>query len=485
MMDYQKLDIKLKQSPAIRMLRMRNATLAISFLHKQFKEQNEINIRNDQLVQRLTNFLDDLDYIDEEEAGNPIADNFDRAKKFIESWTNESFLRNYIDDSEKVVYNVLTQHTERVFQMLDLLKEREFVGTESKFKDIFYKLRELVDNNTEDPKIKIAELERQKKKIDEEIRRIKREGTVRRYEDYQIKSRFEEVSRLTNELIGDFKEVEDIFKDITRGIYEKQEHKDLSKGQILHYTFDSLDELKESDQGKSFYTFWNFLLDDVSQEELRLLIDNVYRILEERGIETGNIFLRRIKTILHNSGRKVLESNNLMAEKLSRVIAERDVTERRKMRETIMDIRKLALQTIDNPLPDSEGLVIETNASIRMPMERRLGEEKVIPEFDLRPEAFDSEVDLESMARLFNPNQVNCAELQTNIYRMLAESGQATLGEVIRQYPITKGLGEAVGYISLINRQAHYVINEAESEYLLFDAEEQKYLKVPQIIFSK
>lgn len=484
-MDYQKLDIKLKQSPSIRLLRMRNATMAISFLHSQFKEQNEISIRNDLLVQRLVNFLDDLDYVDEEEGSTPIADNFDRAKKYIESWTNDSFLRNYIDDTEKVVYNLLTQHTERVFQMLDLLKEREFVGTESKFKDIFYKLRELVDNNTEDPKTKIAELERQKKKIDEEIRRIKREGTVQRYENYQIKSRFEEVSRLTNELIGDFKEVEDIFKDITRAIYEKQEHKDLSKGQILHYTFDSLDELKESDQGKSFYTFWNFLLDDVSQEELRSLISEVYRILEERGIVTDNIFLRRIKTILHNSGRKVLESNNLMAEKLSRVIAERDVAERRKMRETITEIRKLALQAIDNPLPDLEGMVIDTHAYIRMPMERRLGEEKVIPDFDLRPEAFDSEVDLESMARLFNPNQVNRAELQKNIHRMLADRSQATLGEIIRAYPLTKGLGEAVGYISLINRQEHYVINEAEKEYLLFDSEEQKYLKVPQIIFSK
>lgn len=484
-MDYQKLDVKLKQSPSLKLLRMRSGALAISFLHKQFKEQSEISIRNDLLVQRLANLLDDLDYRDEEEKTSALNDNYDRAKKYIEYWTNENWIRNYIDDTEKVVYNILTQHTERVFQILHLLKEREFVGTESKFKDIFYKLRELVDNNTEDPKQKIAELEQQKKRIDGEIRRIKQEGKVQRFENYQIKSRFEEVSRLTNELIGDFKEVEDIFKEITRAIYEKQEHKDLSKGQILHYTFDALDELKESDQGKSFYTFWNFLIDDASQDELRALIEEVYRILDERNITTDHLFLRRIKTILHGSGRKVLNSNNLMAEKLSRVIAEKDVAERRKMRETITDIRKLALQTIDQPLPDSEGMVIETHVHIRMPMERRLGEEKVIPDFDIRPEAFDAEIDIESMVRLFNPNQVNRTELRKNIYRVLTERSQVTLGEIIEAYPLTKGLSELMGYISLLSQEKKVIINEAEKEYLLFDASECKYLKVPQIIFSK
>ena len=34
-------------------------------------------------------------------------------------------------------------------------------------------------------------------------------------------------NRLANELIGDFKEVEDNFKEITRKIYERQQQQDL------------------------------------------------------------------------------------------------------------------------------------------------------------------------------------------------------------------------------------------------------------------
>ncbi|KAA6340496.1 hypothetical protein EZS27_011641 [termite gut metagenome] len=428
-MDYQKLEIQLKSAPSLKLLRSRNAPLILSFLYSQFKEQGEISIQNEKLISQLAWYLEELNYSDEDDDLTSFgSDNYERAKKYIESWTNDNFLRNYMDDTEKTIYNVLTQHTERVFQMLDILQERKFVGTESKFKDIFHKLKELVDNNTEDPKKKIEELEERKKKIDEEIRRIRRDGNVAKFEDYQIQSRFENISRLTNELIGDFKEVEDIFKMITRDIYEKQSQYDLSKGRILHYTFDALDTLKESDQGKSFYAFWNFLIDEDSQETLKTLIKQVSDILEDRGIEYNNRNLKRIKTILFQSGRKVLDSNNLLAEKLTRVVAEKHLLESRKIRETIAEIKQISLRLIEHKIPEYYGIEIELGANIDMPMERKLGEEKVIPEFNVIPETFNSKADLESMSNLFNPDSINIKELIGNINSLLTDKQQVTLG---------------------------------------------------------
>lgn len=485
-MDYQKLEIQLKSAPSLKLLRSRNAPLILSFLYSQFKEQGEISISNEKLTNQLAWYLEELNYCDEDDDLTSFgSDNYERAKKYIESWTNDNFLRNYIDDIEKTVYNVLTQHTERVFQMLDLLQERKFVGTESKFRDIFHKLKELVDNNTEDPKKKIEELEERKKKIDEEIRRIRRDGNVVKFEDYQIQSRFEDISRLTNELIGDFKEVEDIFKMITRDIYEKQSQYDLSKGRILHYTFDALDTLKESDQGKSFYAFWNFLIDEDSQDTLKMLIKQVSDILEDRGIEYNNRNLKRIKTVLFQSGRKVLDSNNLLAEKLTRVIAEKHLLESRKIRETMAEIKQISLRLIEHKIPENYGIEIELEAKIDMPMERKLGEEKNIPEFDITPETFNSKADLESMSNLFNPDSINIKELIGNINSLLTDKQQVTLEQVIEKYPISKGLSELIGYISLINSSEKYFVNEEISDLLLFDVGENKYLKMPQIIYCR
>src|SRR6476620_2057198 len=196
-MNYNELEILLKNSPTWKMLRSQNAVLMISFFYNQFKATNESEIPNSVLVQKLADYLDELNYQDEEEQSDLSSlnlDSIDRAKQYIEKWTKENYLRNYIDETSKQIINAYTIHTERVFRFLELLKDREYAPTESKFKDIFKKLQELIDNSTEDPAKKIEELEKQKEEIENEIRKIKREGVVSYYENYQIQERFEDVS---------------------------------------------------------------------------------------------------------------------------------------------------------------------------------------------------------------------------------------------------------------------------------------------------
>jgi len=488
-MNYDKLEILLKNSPSWKMLRSKNAVLMISFFYNQFKVTNESEVPNYVLVQKLADYLDELNYQDEEEQTDLSSlnlDSIDRAKQYIERWTKENYLRNYIDESSKQIINVYTTHTERVFRFLELLKDREYAPTESKFKDIFKKLQELIDNSTEDPAKKIEELEKKKEEIENEIRKIKREGVVTTYENYQIQERFEDVNKLANELVGDFKEVEDHFKVIVRDIYEKQSDNLLTKGRILRYTFDALDELKNRNQGKSFYAFWNFLNDDVSQDELKLLVGEVYKILEDRGITYNDRFLRKVKSLLHNAGMKVLDSNNLLADKLTRVIAEKDLLERKQARETINEIRNLALQMVDKKPSAEEYIVIEGGAIIDLPLERKLvSEEEVVSEFVDQPKLAENVIDIDSLGRVVNSSHINKVQLNKNVQRMLNSKSPVVLSEVLSEYPVTKGLAEVLGYFSLVPLNEKYFINQQETEYLQFDFKNDKFLKAPQIIFSK
>jgi hypothetical protein len=488
-MEFTKLEILLRNSPTWKMLRSKNAVLMISFLQNQFKATNESEIPNSTLVQKLADYLDELNYQDEEEQtdlGSLNLDSIDRAKQYIEKWTKENYLQNYVDESSKQIINAYTVHTERVFRFLELLKNREYAPTETKFKDIFKKLQELIDNSTEDPIKKVKELEMKKEEIENEILKIKREGVVSTYENYQIQERFEDVNKLANELVGDFKEVEDHFKVIVRDIYEKQSDNLLTKGKILKYTFDALDELKSRNQGKSFYAFWNFLNDDASQDELKFLIGEVHKILEDRGIAYNERFLRKIKSLLHNAGMKVLDSNNLLADKLTRVIAEKDLLERKQARETINEIRNLALQMVDKKPSFEEYVVIEGEAIIDLPMERKLViEEEVISEFADRPNLAANIIDIDSLSRVVNSAHVNKIQLNKNVQRILNIKSPVVLSEVLKEYPITKGLAEVLGYFSLVPQNEKYFINQEATEYLQFDFENDKFLKAPQIIFSK
>ncbi len=488
-MKYEQVKNIVKNSPTVKMLRSTNAAMTISFLHNQFRENNEQPISNSILVQKLADYLDELNYQDEEdlELSSLNMDSIDKARKYIEQWTNEDnrYLSNYTDESTKEIMNVPTKHTSKVLQIVELLKDRKLVGTESKFKDIFNKLKELIDNSIEDPAKKIEELKKRKEEIEDEIRTIQREQTVKTYENYQIKSRFDEVTKLTNELIGDFREVEENFKDIVRNIYEKQSDKSLSKGKILQYTFDSLDELRQTEQGKSFYAFWTFLLDDLSQEELKMLVNDVYKILDDRGIEYSEKFLRKAKTVLHLSGRKVFDSNNLLADKLTRVIAEKNLEERKKAKETINTIRNLALQLIGKKSSLESYITIEGDAIINLPMEKKLGEEQIISQFDEQPKSASNELDIDALNKLIDTKHINKKELLNNIETLLNEKSQVALSEVLNEYPISKGLSEVLGYFSLVQTTDKFYINENETEYLKFDFENEKYLKAPQVIFSK
>jgi hypothetical protein len=394
-MNNNKLEILFKNSPTLKLLKNRNAALVLSFLYIAFKEKSIISIPQTMLIQQLADYLEDLNFYDDEENLSTIGmDSYERAKKYVDNWTEQNWLRNYVDENSKEVTNVLTKHTQKAFQALEVLKEKSFVGTESKFKDLFQKLNDLIENTIENKEKKIEELEKKRKAIDEEIRKIQIEQTVKTYENYQVKSRFEEINRVANELIGDFSEVEDNFRGITRRIYEQQAMKDVTKGRILHYTFDALDELKESEQGKSFYSFWSFLIDDESQEELKFLINELYKILQDRGIEVYDKYLRRIKSLLHNAGRKVLDSNDVLADKLSRVVSEKDLAERKRVRETINEIRNVALKLVETSSETICNLTIEWDPYIDLPTERRLGEEPIIAVFDNQPTTTHRKIDL-------------------------------------------------------------------------------------------
>ena len=220
------------QSPAIKMLRAKTQLpLIVSFLYQTFKAEDELTIPFQTVQNKLAAYLEAVQYKDTEGETNPesiFTDYDDRAKIYLNQWVEYNYLRNVIDEERKEPVLLLSQHTEKVFRIFELLKERSFVGTESKFMDIFHKMRDIVENANPDKQKRLEELERKKVAIEEEIAQIKVDGYVQTYEDFHIKSRYEDMLRLSNELIGDFKEVEDNFRQITRSIYEYQQQQGIS-----------------------------------------------------------------------------------------------------------------------------------------------------------------------------------------------------------------------------------------------------------------
>ena len=484
-MNYEQLQTMLADSPGVKLLRAKNAPLIISFLYKEFKETHRLIISNYELVYSLADYLEFLSYSEQEFAD--IDDLTARARYYLEAWCadDQNYLRKYPDEKGIDVHE-LTPYTEKVIQWLQELQQKEFVGTESMFLDIFRKVKELVENSEEDPEQKLATLQKKKADIEAQIREIEASGVVRAFNDTQVKERFYEINRSAKELLADFRQVEQNFRDLVRKIYEKHAEKDTKKGEILSYVLDESESLKKSDQGRSFYTFWQVLMDRSRREELDRAIEHIYTLLERRQLDAPDTFLNNMKFYLLEAGKKVVDSNHLLVEKLNRILSGQSTLERKRAIELIAEIKRYALKVLNEPPNADQFLEIEGSPFIQLPMERPLGEEPQEAVFENHPTEIGSDaLEQADFRRLLNQFEINKESLLQRITLRLNHKSQVTLTEILQEYPLENGLAELLTYFSIASQSSKHLINADRYDLIQLQQGADRFVKVPQIIFTK
>lgn len=465
--------------------------MVIGFLYKMFRMSGQSTVLLEELTQKLSDYLHAIGFTDEGDAGQSgwlVDDYYDKATLYLKRWAEEETRYIYIniDDKTHLPYASLSRYTEKVFQMLEQLREKEFVGTESKLLDLFGKVQELVQRTSDDPDDRIRELQVRKKNVDEEIKLIRKTGEVPVYEPWQIKSRWNEIERLAGELTGDFREVEENFKEIYKTISHRHADATLSKGQLLRLTFDALEELRSHDQGKSFYAFWEFLMDEEKQQNFNNMLQQLYDLLDKTGVEYAGKQLLQLKFILHNAGIKVLHTNELLGYKLSRIVVEKEKGNRRKTRDIVNKILQHAIQQTERNEKTGIEIEVDDRPIVYLPIERKLGEKPVENIFGKAPnKALLNIEQLTGLQTLMDDGSIDKGILIQNIKHLLKVRKQVPLSEVLHHFPCSKGLAELLAYVSIATTLPGTAINYTEYDDLLFDTQLQKYLQVPKIIFTK
>jgi hypothetical protein len=119
-------------------------------------------------------------------------------------------------------------------------------------------------------------------------------------------------------------------------------------------------------------------------------------------------------------------------------------------------------------------------------LERKLGERPTENQFGKAPnKAALSLEQLTGLHRLMDDGSIDKSRMIQNIKHLLKVRKQVPLSEVLVHYPCTRGLAEVLAYISIATILPGTAINHSVTEDLLFDTDLQKYLQVPQIIFTK
>jgi hypothetical protein len=478
-----------ESAPAVQIVRMRNAHWVIPFLFKAFKSENRLSLPEPGLIsllaEELRNHSEGTEDLEEAriEFGE---DEESRARKHLLSWVQRRLLQDF-PDAEAVTQYQLSAHTEKLFQWLQSLEKRQFVGTESRFRFLFQTLREMVEYTEDNAAKRLEELKNRKAEIDKEIKKIEMGFKPEIYTNAQLRERLEWFTRLSHELLSDFREVEDNFKYIHRHIVEQHTRAEIHKGAIVGYAFEAYDALRKSDQGKSFYAFWDFLVSRAGQEEWRQLTDQLIQLLRDRDIAGDTDFVQDIKSLLLQQGRSVYDSNDRMAEKLSRIITEKEIARHRRLRQQISGIKELVFQFMDETAP-SCGLQLHEPAPIKMNMERRLNltEKAAVGAVKQPSNAKEKVEDLLRFNRLLNTSHIDRKKLWQNVEDALRKRTTATLSEIIGSAGLEHGVAEVVSYFSFLREKASRVQSMQEiTELIPLDEDKTKFIEVPYLLFSR
>lgn len=475
--------------PSVQMLRLRNAHWILPFLYRVFKENNQPAISEDRLVQLLAETLGTHEegMEDMEEARILFGeDEQTRSRKYLLNWVQKRLLQDFQHTDGSVQYQ-LSAHTEKVFQWMMTLQLRKHVGTESRFKLLFNSLQDIVEHTEDDRKVRLQLLKDKKAEIDKEIKAIELGIAPENYTNAQVQERLELFTRLCYELISDFREVEDNFKQIHRGIVEQHTRAEQNKGAIIGFAFEAYDTLRHSPQGRSFYAFWDFLISRAGNQHWAELTAQLLKLIEEREISADPHFLQNVKSLLLQQGKTVYDANDKMAEKLSRIITEKEITRHRRLRKQIASIKELVFDLMEEENVDCS-LHLGINPEIKMVMERKLTLQQKKTTGAVKQPQTRTEViaDPERFSKIVNTAFIDKKRLWQKVETVLRTKPTATLKEILEHSPAENGLAEIVSYYGFLRDKNNRVqIIRNTSELIPLNEERTRFAEVPYLLFSK
>jgi hypothetical protein len=278
--------------------------------------------------------------------------------------------------------------------------------------------------------------------------------------------------------------VEHNFRGLDRRVRERITLWDGSKGALLQEILGERDSIAESDQGRSFRAFWDFLMSRERQDELTQLLDRVLQ-LEPVAAMAPDPRFKRVHYDWLEAGEHAQRTVALLSQQLRRFLDDQAYLENRRIMDILRSIEAGALAVRTQPPAGDFMHIDETSPTIELPMERPL----YTPPFKLRLDAGtivagDEDVDA---AALFSQFIVDKAALAQHVRQSLQQRSQVTLPELLTGRPLEKGLAELMAYLSLAAEPGRAVIDDTVQDtvaWMSFSGQ-RKQAHLPRVIFSR
>jgi len=376
------------------------------------------------------------------------------ATEYLNDWCapDKGWLRKFYKPGTDEAQFDLTPATEQAIAWLVSLTERPFVGTESRLLTLFALLEQISAGTEADPDKRLADLRRKRDEIDADINRVLA-GEVPLLDDTAIKDRFLQFQQLARELLSDFRQVEQNFRQLDRSVREKIALWDGSKGALLDEVMGERDTISDSDQGRSFHAFWDFLMSSRRQEELSERLDQILSLPAVAALKPEP----RTRRVHHDwlaAGEHTQRMVAQLSQQLRRFLDDRAFQENRRIFDLLRGIETQALSLRETPPAGSVMHIAEMGTDIALPLERQLFAPNAKPRLvELVLESGDAD-DID-IARLFDQHAVDKTRLRQTLRHALRQQSQVTLRALLDAQPLQQGLAELVAWLELAHAGSH------------------------------
>lgn len=476
-MDFDEISALRRHSAAWKLLCAANAPLILAFCDKVFVAGNVRSISISDLVSRLD---DELYALNTRLGGQAYPR---PAKAYLDDWAapEAGWLRKYYPEGSDEPHYDATPAVEKAIGWVKSLQARSFVGTESRLNTIFILLRQMVFGTETDPQIRLAELRRRRAEIDAEIARAA-DGEVEVLDVSALRDRYQQFAATARELLSDFREVEANFRALDRDLRERVAAWTGSKGELLDQVLGSRESIADSDQGRSFQAFYDFLLSPSRQEELTGLLERVQALDE---IAESDARMRHIHYDWLDAGERTQATVRMLSEQLRRFLDDQAWLENRRVMDILRSIEANALRLREQHGVRLTTEIDGTSPAIALPMERPLYTPVLKAPIDSTSvqagqDGFDAPT-------LFEQVHVDPARLSMGVRRALQQRSQVGLAQLVSEQPLEYGLAELVTYLSLTDEAFRVVFDDRAQEQVSWSEPGggSRTATLPRVIFAR
>ncbi len=439
-MEHGQVEALRERHVAWRILRAGNAPLILSFLGQFFVDANRGATSAAELIAALDDILYELRQGVTDEHGTP---RYPKApKEYLDDWASDDagYLRRFYPLGSDELHYEVTPAFEKAYAFLATLEELQFVGTQSRLQTVVDLLRQIVHGTEESPEERLRELHRRRAEIDDEIARVEA-GDIETMDATGVRERYHQLSTTARELLADFRQVDENFRLLDRSTRERIASWRGSKGELLDDLTRGRHDIDNSDQGRSFSAFHEFLLSSRRQDELAALLA---RLTQLDDIPSDS----RVFTIHHDwseAAERTQRTVRQISEQLRRFLDDRVWFENRRVSELTRSIQQLALEVRDDP--PRLGIELDIpGLDVTLPFERPLYHPPAEATVDSRVVVGD---DLPDDDILYEQHFVDQTRLIATLRAALPRGSSALLEEILREAPLQQGAAELVTYLAL------------------------------------